>query len=213
MKASIILAGLAAIVAGCGSAPVDTKPSVAAPQHDVTDIDPAQGEPDYWLKKQPVVSASGQDFEKLWGSAERVSESLLFEIDRRDRRSGLMTTQPNISAQWFEPWRRELTTSDDLANSSVAAYRRIIYWQFEQQGSGYTVTPRVLIQRQTVAERPISAVLNRGYFRRDNNTKDSFYGTPETDQGIFLPQNNWYPVGRDYGLESKLVELMRERLQ
>ena len=176
-----------------------------------TDVDPAQGQPDYWLKQQPAVSVSGQNFDKLWSSAEGVSESLLFAIDRRDRRQGLMTTQPTVSAQWFEPWRRELQTGDDVLNSSAAAFRRTIYWQFAQQGGGYAVTPRVIVERQSLSERRITGVLNRGYFQR--TTGDHYYGTKETDEGVVLPQSYWYPVGRDFALEKKLAELMRDRLQ
>lgn len=208
LRLAAVLAASASFIVGCQGSSRVNEPAGGAT---ATDIDPLQGEPDYWLKKQPTVSVSDHDFDRLWSSAEHVSESLLFTIDRRDRRLGLMTTQPDVSAQWFEPWRRELQTVRDMQNSSFAAFRRTIRWQFEQQGGGYTVTPRVLVERETLAERRVSGVLDRAYFQR--NTNDHFYGTHETDEGIILPQNDWYPIGRDYALENKLIELMHDRLR
>ncbi|MGN6504102.1 MAG: hypothetical protein ACTHM6_00925 [Tepidisphaeraceae bacterium] len=204
LAAAVVVGGI-----GCESDPLanvnSTQPSMA------TDVDPATATNEYWLAMTPRYSISDSSFDRLWNAAETVSEDYLFQIDRRDKRSGVMTTLPNVSAQWFEFWRPELQTAEDKLISSASSHRRTIYWQIEHTGNTYTVTPRVIIERQVLAERRISGVLNKAYFRRPPN--EGVYGTPETDVGITLPQAYWYPVGRDYALEQKLVEEVGKAIQ
>ncbi len=170
-----------------------------------TASDAQLADPEWWLQLDAlgVDRVTGGDFDRLWANAERVSRDYLFTIDRRDRRLGLLTTQPNVSAQWFEPWRRELRTGDDIAASSIATHRRTIYFNFDKSGDRYTVTPKVLVERQSLEERRVTGILIKGYLRR--NSTDDISGTRESDAGVLLPGSYWYPVGRDYALEQKLV--------
>lgn len=168
-----------------------------------TDIDPEQADPEFWYAQPAAYQTRQADFDQLWDKAEEVSRRLLFKIDRRDRRTGVLTTEPMISAQWFEPWRQELKTCNDVANSSIATYRRTIRYEFVKQGQTYSVTPKVLIERQSITERRVSGVLNRLYFRRDRELNAS--GNREADAGIFIPDTYWYSVGRDAALEAFLV--------
>lgn len=194
--------------AGCGSsakryATATSMPAVA------TEVDPQQADPAYWLSQPAVATVAGSDLDRLWNAAEQVSADYLFPIDRRDRREGLLTTQPVISPQWFEPWRRELQTADDVAQSSVATIRRSIRWTFTPGNDGYVVTPKVLIERQSLVEERVSGVLGRGYFQRQNDTT---FGTRETDRNVILPDNYFYPVGRDAEFEKRLAEKLRARM-
>ncbi|MGC4032883.1 MAG: hypothetical protein QM754_14335 [Tepidisphaeraceae bacterium] len=198
----------AAGAVGCGSssqhyADATTRPAVA------TDADPKTADPAYWLSQPATASVFGTDLDTLWSAAERVSENYLFPIDRRDRRDGMLTTQPVISAQWFEPWRPELQTADDVAQSSVATVRRSIRWKFTPTDGGYSVTPKVLIERQSLTEERVSGQLSRTYFQRQNDTT---FGTHETDRNVILPDNYFYPVGRDVAFEKVLAEKLRTRL-
>lgn len=175
-----------------------------------TDIDPQQAEPEFWYAQPSAYETQQAEFDRLWDTAEEVSRRLLFEIDRRDRRSGVLTTEPMISAQWFEPWRRELKTFSDVANSSIATYRRTIRYEFVRQGQTYTIRPKVLVERQAVTERRVSGALNRLYFRRDREL--NAFGSRETDAGIFIPDSYWYAVGRDPALEEFLVRQINSSL-
>jgi hypothetical protein len=204
----LLTAATVGCVVGCASPSHDhdptTQPAVA------TDADPARAEPEFWLAQTPVQSVGDPDFDRLWAAAERVSQDYLFPIDRRDRRLGRLTTTPTISAQWFEPWRRELQTAGDVAESSVATVRRSIVWEFRPVSNGFAVTPKVLIERQAFAEQRVSGVLSRAYLRRAEN--DDVYGTRETDKNVRLPDSYWYPVGRDFAFEERLAAKMLQQL-
>lgn len=201
-------AGLAAIV-GCESSNYIEPISVPTTQT-ATDIDPELAEPSYWYAQPASRQTTAAGFDALWDAAQEVSRDLLFKIDRQDRRAGVLTTDPLVSAQWFEPWRRELQSADNLADSSVATIRRTIRYEFQKQGEAFVVVPKVLIERQAIAERRVSGALNRLYFRRDREL--GAYGTCETDAGVAIPDSYWYAIGRDAGLEAYLVEQIDAQL-
>ena len=183
---------------------------VEQPRRAGFDIDPQIAEPSYWYAQPASNQTRAAGFDQLWDAAESASRDLLFKIDRRDRRSGVLTTEPLVSAQWFEPWRREVQTIDNLADSSVATIRRTVRYEFQKQAETYILVPKVLVERQAIAERRVSGALSRLYFRRDRELNS--YGTRETDAGVYIPESYWYPIGRDAGLEAHLVERINSQL-
>lgn len=201
--------GLGSLIAlgapGCGSSSATTQP--------VTDVDARLAEPAYWLNQPATSTATGADFDALWSAAEDAARARFFPIDRRDRRLGVMTTEPVVSAQWFEPWRRDAIEPDALADSSLATIRRTIRFEFERRDDGaFVVAPRVLVERYAQAEvRVTSVVLYRSVFRLGRTTDLTPYGTKETDRGIFLPNRYWYAVGRDHALEQALADEIQRR--
>ncbi len=197
---------LTGLIGGCQLKPYKDSPTT----QNVTDIDPKLADADYWYAQPARVSVESNNFDKLWEAADDVSRDLLFKIDRRDRRSGVLTTEPTVSAQWFEPWRQELQTSEDLADSSVATYSRTIQYSFTKTDQGFAVTPKVLVQRQAIAEKRISGNLNRAYFRNQPNGPR---GSRELDQGLAYSQNYWYAVGRDELLEARIAEMISAKIK
>ena len=56
------------------------------------------------------TTAAEQNFEALWQSARHVLKKRGFEIDRQDRRDGVMTTYATSSGHFFELWRKDAAT-------------------------------------------------------------------------------------------------------
>jgi hypothetical protein len=198
---------LSLLFAGCqahqpANAP-STQPSLATTQ------------PSYWLSLPATASLEARDFERLWTACEESTRHFGFIPDRLDRRAGLITSQPLISKQFFELWRNDVATGDDLSNSSLATYRRTVRFHIEKlDAGGYRATPSVLIERETIAERPIIAsVYLRQAFRSDRGHGGPHnVGTPESDRGIILPRRYWTPTGRDTAVEKELAEEAQKRL-
>jgi hypothetical protein len=134
----------------------------------------------------------------------------MFVIDQRDYRGGVLTTEPLLSAQFFEPWRRDALKAEDVAESSLASIRRTIRFEFTRNDDGtFSVVPHVLVERYAATERRITnAMMYRAAFRRTTAT-----GTRERDRGIELPQRYWYRTGNDPELEKSLAEALRRRLR
>lgn len=193
---------------------------VGSPQHPsatqpVTVSDPATTQPSYWLDQPGSHTVQAADFELLASRIERTLRDYGFNIDRVDYRLGLITTEPLVSAQFFEPWRRDNQTIDDVTRSSLATHRRRVEVTIEKDDGGtYAATPKVVIERQTVIEHRItSVVLYKGAFKSTPNPRDRPTGTKESDRGVVILPKAWYAIGRDAALEKKLAAAMQSSLK
>ena len=195
---------------GCVTHPQD--PAATQP---ATTVNLATTQPSYWLDQPAPAGARADDFQRLWSASEDVARDFLFRLDRQDYRAGLLTTRPLVSGQWFEPWRRDVRTAKDRNESSLATIRRTIRFEFERDGEGgaYRVTPKVLVERQSMTEQRItSSVVYQQYFRRPLRPGDRPRGTRESDVGILLPNRYWYPIGRDQAFEKALAEAIQKKV-
>lgn len=159
------------------------------------------------------VEVHAATFDALWDAGDAVARSLLFKPELEDRRAGLYQTEPMLSAQWFEPWRRDVRTVGGVVQSSLATIRRTLSIQIDRDPSGgFVARPHVLIERYSLSERRVTnSASYRSVFRaRTRRTPGT--GTPETDAGLNLPDSFWYPVGNDPVLEQAVAEKMADRL-
>jgi hypothetical protein len=171
------------LTGGC----IGNRPSNPAATQPVTMVDPQLAEKEYWLAKPPVAEARGQ-FDPLWEASERTARDYLFNIDRRDQRSGLLTTEPLITKQWWEFWRKDAGTFRDTQEATLANMRRTIFFQFKKESDGiYSVTPKVLVEKES---------------RVDPKYKEDIEG----------PSSYWYATRRDQVLEKKLADSIRKHL-
>jgi hypothetical protein len=192
------------LVGGCAT----SKPAAPTTQM-ATDVNPIEATPAYWLDQPAVTSVESRDFDKLWSATDRAARDRFFVIDRADYRSGLMTTQPLVSSQFFEPWRRDTVTFDDTLLSSLATIRRTLRFEFTRQSDGsFQMIPKVLVERQVITERRItSTALYTSIYDPGTGA-----GTRESDIGLRLDPRYWYAIGRDDALERKLAADVRKQV-
>ncbi len=176
----LILLALAAAPGCIGRTSPATRPATA--------IDPRTADPAYWLSQPASAAATAGDLAVLWDASEDVARRYSFRIDRRDYRDGILTTYPIISKQFFEVWRGDAGSIDDVRESSLATVRRSIHFRFsEAPDGGYSVAPRVLVERQS---RPDPTL------RTDESAPDTY----------------WYALRRDRQMERKLADDIRDRI-
>jgi hypothetical protein len=177
---SLLVLSLGGCIGGKPANPAATQPATA--------IDPERARPAYWLNQPAAAEVSNANFQKLWDTSETVARQYLFSIDLRDFRQGLLTTQPMVSKQWFEPWRKDAGTFRDVEENSLGAIRRTIHFQFARNLDGtYTVTPKVVVERQVVVEKKYLEELQ-------------------------TPGTYWYALRRDTALETKLAASIERKL-
>jgi len=174
----------------------------------------ATTQPAYWYDQPALATADSADFQKLWDACEDVARDFLFKLDRIDYRAGVLTTVPMASAQWLEPWRRDARTLYDVEESSLATIRRSIRFEFEKQADDtWQVAPKVLVERQTIAEQRItSVVLYRQVFSPAVSPRFRPSGSHEADVGIQLPARYWYPLRRDSEFERAIAQAVQKKL-
>lgn len=72
----------------------------------------------------PQMSAEEARFETAWTSVQDVLRRYNFELNRVDRRDGVITTEPLVGRQWFEFWRKDAATRYDCLESSLQTIYR-----------------------------------------------------------------------------------------
>ena len=200
------------LLSGCIGSPANPAATRSA-----TDVDPAAADGAYWYARPGAVSVTSPDFERLWTAAQEAARDAGFRIDRRDYRSGVMTTQPLVSRQLWEVWRRDVAALPDLAKSTLQTLRRTVRFEIGRRDDGtYELVPKVLVERYSFAEHRITSVaLYREVFaltpqevirRRDlqENPTQAPTGVP--------PPEYWYAIGRDPHLERRLADWIRHDL-
>lgn len=185
-----------------------TGPSNPAATQPATAIDPDRATPGYWIDQPPAAQVTSDQFQPLWDACRKSARDRFFQIDRDDYRDGLLTTFPVISEQFFEPWRRDVGDGDGLLESSLATVRRTLRFEFVRNENSWTVTPKVLIERYSLAERRITSV---------TQYRTIVQGSVEPDRpgpdGTRIPNAYWYATGRDTALEKTLADEIRDRLK
>ncbi|HSV13150.1 MAG TPA: hypothetical protein VLI90_02750, partial [Tepidisphaeraceae bacterium] len=154
LRCALVSSAALALLAGCIVAPAN--PAI---KERVTNVDPKLATPDYWLNQPAVTRISDGDFYKLWNACRDEVFSRFFQIDREEYRDGLLTTQPMVTKQFFEVWRRDAVTIKDIADASVGTIRRTVRFQLTRKDDGtYVAEPKVLVERFSSAERRLTAI-------------------------------------------------------
>jgi hypothetical protein len=175
----------AAMPLGC----ITDRPFDPAATQPATVIDAKLATSEYWLAQPITEQVTHADFTTVWETCEQVAHDYFFKIARRNFRSGLLTTEPAISKQLLEFWRKDAGTPEDVKEASIAAIRRTIYFQVTKNSDGgYSVAPKVIVERESRV--------------------DPKFRAEETD----LPVTYWYALRRDSAMESQLAAAIRQKL-
>ena len=194
-----------------------TKPQNPAATQPATAIDPATTQPTYWLAQPAAAQVQARDFDALWDVCKTTARDYLYALDREDYRSGVMTTVPLVSKQWFEPWRPDTGTAYDVLANSLGAIRRTLRFEVSRNADDgtYTVTPKVLVERESILERRVTDVSQYRFAFSGPATKipprEAVTLEPETYPDV--PIKYWYPTGRDTVMEKQVAERVRHGLE
>lgn len=207
LGATLLALGVMTALPGC----IWGKANPAATQPATEGIDRATTKPSYWLKQPAVAQVTYPAFQPLWNACEETARSYLFPLDEQDYRSGVLTTAAVISRQFLEPWRKDAPTGHDVVQSSLVTVCRNIRFEIVRNDTGaFVMTPKVLVQRETIIERRITSVAQYRF---------SFAGPAAPvnqavqSESLDLPAKYWTPIGRDETMERQLAADIRARLK
>ena len=182
---------------------------------------------------QNPVLAPPIDRDYFWDQLVAVVDQY-FKIDREDRvrlvdnmlTLGRIDTAPELGATLLEPWRHDTVTYYDRLESTFQTIRRWARIQVVPTENGYLVDVAVFKELEDL-KRPDQSNAGNATFRNDDSLDrfndqtqdpttmiDSFptYGRA---QGPIGPQPftlGWIPLGRDAGLEQKIIAQLLFRL-
>lgn len=179
--------------------------------------DPRVAEDWYWYSQPAVATVESPDFAPLWRACRKAAVDGGFKVDRQDYRTGLLTTRPLISRQAFEPWKRDVVTAHDLAQSTLATVRRTVRFQITKRSDGgYEAAPKVVVERYSLVEHRITSVVQyRDVFRltREEAFRRRDLQVNPGQATVIPPPDYWYSIGRDPALERRLADWARDGLK
>jgi hypothetical protein len=183
------------------------EPSNPGMERRATAIDPAEATDTYWYARPAVAHVDAWDYDRLWAACAEASHDRLFDLDRLDYREGLMTTQPMISQQFFEPWRADCLTFADLMQSSIQQIRRTIRFEFSRKPDGpWQMTPKVLIERRANREDRVTSVVQYRAAVGGSEITNTALIQSQVARGKDIPYQYWYAIGRDADLERAVAD-------
>ena len=148
--------------------------------------------------KPIIVSA---DMDTIWLVSQKQLKNKGFELDRVDRRAGLIETHPRVSSQWFEPWTKDTATIRDTLEAGLHTMRRSVRLSIVTNKQGlYTVDCHVVVER----------LYNRNAFQEDAiRARDIFANSagrmPSTFDNGNRDAQQWGYVGNDPALASLIL--------
>ena len=96
------------------------------------------------------LTAAQKDFEAVWQASRQTLRGYGFELDRQDRRAGLVTTLPLTGMHFSEPWRKDAPRLIDVRESTIQTiYRtgRVTVRPAEPGAEKYAAQVEVFLER------------------------------------------------------------------
>ena len=76
--------------------------------------------------RQVSVASHSDQADRLWGAVQETLRHHSYQLDRVDRRHGVVTTMPAVSKHFFELWRHDVETWHDFWEATLNPIRRWI---------------------------------------------------------------------------------------
>src|SRR5262245_58090164 len=153
--------------------------------------------------ENPIVIPAS-DFEYVWQQTIEVIDEY-FDVASENRIDGRIETYPQVSATLLEPWRRDAVDHRDRLENTLQTYRRRAFIHVTQSTGGYAI--------QVEVHRELEDLPHPAYA----NTGDAVFRTEmalHREQQVVGPipiTRGWIPEGRDWKLESRILDDLSSR--
>ena len=157
---------------------------------------------------EPIQTAESR-YDEVFGVSRSVLRGYQFEIDRIDRRAGLIQTFPMTGKSWFEFWRKDGATVRDTMESTLQTiYRKAIVEVVETGAGTYGVKVRVEVSRADRREVQItntSQALGLFQLQRGHRRYERAFGLTGIDRApVELPDDERLAMKIQSEIEKKL---------
>ncbi|MEQ9454415.1 MAG: hypothetical protein RLN76_07465 [Phycisphaeraceae bacterium] len=137
-----------------------------------------------------------------------------FWIEVIDRRFGRIRTLPAPVPVAGEFWAGPAATGSEQATATLSAMRRIALVEITETPRSAVITIEIRHQRLAASDRRISGSFSRRVFY-DTRIDGSFFNEGSTGPGgvatgdPYTDRMMWVPAGRDVGLETRLLDQIK----
>ncbi len=154
-----------------------------------------------------VYLADTGGYDRVWESCQEVLRRHRFELDRVDRRGGVITTHPVTSQSFFEFWRHDVDTAFDLMESTLRAVRRQAIVRITSDPDDAVSRLEVTVRRSTLASPERQFNGSSSALRVFGEGLPGVRGEPYMSR----KDNYWIDDGRDAAMERRLLERIIKR--
>lgn len=109
----------------------------------------------------PMTDAE-RNFEAVWRAARTVLREHYFQIDRQDRRAGILATAPLLARQPLEFWRRDASTKYDLLEGALHNIYRVARVSIRPAAGAESFRPEVRVRLYRSNRRSPYGEVHRG---------------------------------------------------
>ncbi len=158
---------------------------------------------------KPIVSTtkptgSQRNFEAIWQASRQVLTKYYFQLDRQDRREGIITTTPLTGKQPLEFWRGDATSAYSLAENTIQTIYRTATVRINRKGKSGAYQHAVEIQvdrsnRKTLQVTSTSEAYDLFVLSGHTRSRGKFLLNYGADAGKSIS-----PLGTDAQLERKI---------
>lgn len=155
---------------------------------------------------QPArLSAAERDFEAVWQASRQTLQGYHFELDRQDRRAGVITTAPLTGMHFFELWRKDAVRPADFGESTVQTiYRtaRVTVRPIQADAQTYQARVEVSLHR---SDKPAPQVTSTSDAYSLFSLRGGRKGRPQPLLEATAGGGPRVDLGQDRALEAKLA--------
>jgi hypothetical protein len=165
------------------------------------------GPRDYVSSRQVSVPSHSDQADRLWEAAQETLRHHRFQLDRVDRRRGVVTTMPVVSKHFFELWRHDVETWPDFWEATLNPIRRWIEVTLAPDSDQAWTELSVTVHKERLSSPD----------RQFNSTGAAyqFFGDslPSTTGLMRVTQEDdrWLHLGRDRAMEDYLLRAILSR--
>ncbi|MGD2111060.1 MAG: hypothetical protein PVI86_16915, partial [Phycisphaerae bacterium] len=162
---------------------------------------------DYTSSQTIAMADRSDDADRLWTAIQDTLRDNPYHLDRVDRRTGVITTLPEPSQQFFEFWRHDVDTGSDLWESTLNPIRRWVEVRVVRGEDGQWSEIDVAVHKERLSSPD----------RQFNSTGAAYqyFGDrlPSTTglERVTAEDDTWLEVGRDPAMEEYLLTEILKR--
>lgn len=139
--------------------------------------------------------------DRLWQQSQAELKSRGFDLDKVDRRHGIIETHPRTSSQWYEFWARDVVTFQSRAEASLHTLRRHVHLEMAADADNQShLTCRALVARQVIPPSVVSGPARANSILAGTASRMPGLTDPRREQ-----HEQWLPLGRDLALEQDIL--------
>ena len=153
------------------------------------------------------LTAEEKDFEAVWEATRQALREFHFELDRQDRRDGVITTMPMTGMHFFEFWRKDAPRPLDYGESSLQTIYRTAKVTIAPAGEGaktYQAQVEVFLRRSD-KPRELTSSTSEAFGLFGSGGKRAERQAMREAQWDWIGSKDYVDLGNDRSLEAKLA--------